>query len=417
MPASSKHVVVLAYSGGLDTSVCIPWLKEEKGLDVVAFSADVGQGEDLGPLPEKARNSGAVDCRIVDLKERFVSEYVWPSLRAGALYGDGYLLATALSRPLIASELVRIAEETGAEFVAHGCSGKGNDQVRFEASVAALAPHLKVVVPLREWDLRTRDDEIDYAKERGIPVPVTKSSPYSYDRNLWGNSIECGVLEDPWEGPPEDAYLLTKSPAQAPDGPAELVIGFEAGLPVSLDGERMGGVDLIEKLNALGGEHGAGRLDVIEDRLVGIKSREVYEAPAATILHAAHRAVEAMCLPKDVREMERHLALRYGRLVYNGLWFGLLRESLDGFFERAGAEVAGEVRVRLFKGAVAVRGRRTDTGLYDRSLSTYDVGDAFDRSASEGFVKLWSLPLKVEGARGRYVGLRPGRTDGRGPAH
>lgn len=393
--------VVLAYSGGLDTSVCIPWFKEEKGLDVVAFSADVGQGEDLRPLPEKARSSGAVDIRIVDLKDRFVSEYIWPSLRAGAVYGDGYLLATALSRPLIASELVRIAEETGAEFIAHGCSGKGNDQVRFEASVAALAPHLKVIAPLREWDLRTRDEEIDYAKERGIPVPVTKSSPYSYDRNLWGVSIECGVLEDPWEGPPEDAYVLTKPAAEAPDAAVEIAIGFEAGLPVSLGRQRMSGVDLIGKLNAVGGEHGVGRLDVIEDRLVGIKSREVYEAPAAAILHAAHRALEAMCLPKHVIEMQRVLALRYGRLVYNGLWFGLLREALDGFFERTQREVAGEARVRLHKGAVAVRGRRTDSGLYDKSLSTYDVGDAFDRSASEGFVKLWSLPLRVEGARRR----------------
>jgi argininosuccinate synthase len=393
--------VVLAYSGGLDTSVCIPWLKEKKGLDVVAFSADVGQGENLAPLPEKARNSGAVDIRIVDLKDRFVSEYIWPSLRAGAVYGDGYLLATALGRPLIASELARIAEETGAEFIAHGCTGKGNDQVRFEASVAALAPHLKVIAPLREWDLRTRDEEIDYAKERGIPVPVTKASPYSYDRNLWGISIECGVLEDPWEGPPEDAYVLTKPPAEAPDEAVGIAIGFEAGLPVTLDGERMSGVDLIEKLNAVGGEHGVGRLDVIEDRLVGIKSREVYEAPAAAIVHAAHRAVEAMCLPKHVIEMQRVLALRYGRLVYNGLWFGLLRESLDAFFESTQREVEGVARVRLYKGTAAVRGRRTDSGLYDKSLSTYDVGDAFDRSASEGFVKLWSLPLRVEGARRR----------------
>ncbi len=399
--------VVLAYSGGLDTSICIPWLKEHKGVEVIAFSADVGQGEDLTPLPEKAKKSGAVDIRIVDLRERFVSEYVWPALRAGALYGDGYLLATALSRPLIAAELVRIAAETGAEYVAHGCTGKGNDQVRIEAGVTALAPELKVIAPLREWDLLTRDEEIEYAEERGIPVPVTKKSPYSYDRNLWGISIECGVLEDPWERPPEDAYLLTKSPREAPDEPVEIEIGFEGGLPVSLDGEALGGVELIERLNSLGAEHGVGRLDVIEDRLVGIKSREVYEAPAGAILDRAHKALEGLCLPKMVLEMQRVLALRYGRLVYNGLWFSLLREAMDGFFERTQAEVAGSARVGLFKGSATVTGRKSDRALYDKSLSTYDVGDRFDRAASEGFVKLWSLPLGVEGARRR-------RTQGEG---
>ncbi len=393
--------VVLAYSGGLDTSICIPWLKEQKGLDVVAFAADVGQGEDLTGLPEKARKSGAVDVHVIDLRERFVHEYVWPALRAGAVYGDGYLLATALSRPLIAAELVRIAEETGADSIAHGCTGKGNDQVRFDASAAALAPHLKVIAPLREWDLLTRDQEIEFAAERGIPVPVTKSSPYSYDRNLWGISIECGVIEDPWAGPPEDAYLLTRPPAEAPDEPAEIVIGFEEGLPVSLDGKPMGGIALIEQLNELGAAHGVGRYDFIEDRLVGIKSREVYEAPAGAILTAAHKAVEGMCLPKNVLAMQRRLAMRYGEIVYNGLWFGMLREALDGFFARTQAEVAGEARVRLLKGTVSVSGRRAGAGLYDKGLSTYDTGDTFDRTAAEGFVNLWSLPLRVEGARTR----------------
>jgi len=393
--------VVLAYSGGLDTSICIPWLKEHKDVEVIAFSADVGQGEDLTPLPEKAKKSGAIDVRIVDLRERFVAEYVWPALRAGALYGDGYLLATALSRPLIAAELVKIAEETGAEYIAHGCTGKGNDQVRIEAGVTALAPHLKVLAPLREWDLLTRDQEIEYAAERGIPVPVTKKSPYSYDRNLWGVAIECGVLEDPWERPPEDAYLMTKAPADAPDEAVEVEIAFEKGLPVSVDGEGLGGVELIEKLNALGGEHGVGRLDVIEDRLVGIKSREVYEAPAGEILDTAHKAVESLCLPKSVLEMQRVLALRYGQLAYNGLWFCLLREALDGFFDRTQAEVTGSARVRLHKGTATVTGRKSDRSLYDKSLSTYDVGDSFDRAASEGFVKLWSLPLGVEGTRRR----------------
>jgi argininosuccinate synthase len=393
--------VVLAYSGGLDTSVCIPWLKEEKGLDVVAFSADVGQGEDLGPVREKALKTGAVSAHVVDLKERFVDEFVFPALRAGAVYGDGYHLATALSRPLIAAELVRIAEEEGAEFVAHGCTGKGNDQVRFEAGVAALAPHLKVIAPLREWDLLTREAEIEFAERHGIPVPVTKASPYSYDCNLWGVSIECGVLEDPWRGPPEDAYLLTRPVDKTPDAPAEVEIEFSEGVPVMLGEMRPGGVQLISELNELGAVHGVGRLDVIEDRLVGIKSREIYEAPAATILHAAHRAIEAMCLPKDVLTMQRRLALRYGELVYNGKWFSLLRESFDGFFERTQREVTGVARLRLHRGTVTVTGRRAEHGMYDKGMATYDVGDTFDRTASEGFVKLWSLPLKVEGARKR----------------
>ena len=393
--------VVLAYSGGLDTSVCIPWLKETKGLDVIAFSANVGQGEELEPVGQKALSSGAISARVVDLEERFVEEFVWPSLRAGAMYGDGYYLATALSRPLIARELARIAEEEGAEFVAHGCTGKGNDQVRFEASIAALAPHLEVIAPVREWELTTREQEMDYAQKHDIPVPVTKKSPYSYDRNLWGVSIECGVLEDPWARPPEDAYVLTTSPERAPDSPVEVEIGFEAGLPTSLDGRRLGGVELVGRLNELGASHGVGRLDVIEDRLVGIKSREIYEAPAAAILHAAHRSLEAMCLPKDVLEVQRTIALRYGQLVYNGLWFGLLRESFDRFFESTQSEVAGAARVRLYKGGVAVTGRRASRGLYDKSLSTYESGDTFDRTAAEGFVKLWSLPLRVEGARAR----------------
>jgi argininosuccinate synthase len=396
--------VVLAYSGGLDTSVCIPWLMEKKGLDVVAFSADVGQGEDLGPVGEKALKTGAVSAHVVDLKERFVDEFVFPALKAGAVYGDGYYLATSLSRPLIAAELARVAEEEGAEYVAHGCTGKGNDQVRIEAGVAALAPHLKVIAPLREWEFLTRDDEIEFANERGIPVPVTKSSPYSYDHNLWGISIECGVLEDPWAGPPADAYVETVAPEDAPDEAAEVEITFERGLPVAVDGKAMSGIEIIARLRELGAAHGVGRIDVIEDRLVGIKSREVYEAPAGTILHSAHRALEGMCLPKDVLEEQRVLSLRYGRLVYNGRWFSLLKDALDAFFERTQAAVSGTARVKLHKGRAVVTGRKSAGALYDKNLSTYDVGDTFDRAASEGFVKLWSLPLKVEGARRRRLG-------------
>jgi len=401
--------VVLAYSGGLDTSVCIPWLKDVKGLDVVAFSADVGQNEDLTPVAAKAKSSGAVAVHVIDLRRRFVEEFVWPAPRAGAVYGDGYYLATALSRPLIAAELVRVARDEGAEFIAHVCTGKGNDQVRFEASVAALAPDLRVIAPVREWDLTTRESEIDYAAAHGIPVPVTKKSPYSYDLNLWGISIECGALEDPWAGPPEEAYLLTVSPEEAPEEAVEVEIEFERGVPIGGDlsaaaqagGARPDPVELVARLNDLGATHGVGRIDVVEDRLVGIKSREVYEAPAGTILHAAHRAVEAMCLPKDVLAEQRRLALLYGELVYNGKWFCLLRESLDSFFDRTQREVNGVARVRLHKGRATVVGRRAEAALYDKGLSTYDTGDTFDRSAAEGFVRLWSLPLKVEGARAR----------------
>lgn len=397
----SKPKVVLAYSGGLDTSICIPWLMEEKGLEVIAFCADVGQKDELEPLDGKARATGAIDVHILDLRERLIEEYIWPALKAGAHYGDGYLLATAYSRPLIAAEMARIAEESGAEYVAHGCTGKGNDQVRIEAGIASLAPHLKIIAPLREWEFLTRDQEIEYAQERNIPVPVTKSSPYSYDRNLWGTAIECGVLEEPWNGCPEDAYLITKSPESAPDEALEIEVTFEKGIPVAVDGEAMSGFDIIEKLTEVGSVYGVGRTDYIEDRLVGIKSREVYESPAGEILTAAHKAIEALCLPKNVLEQQRVLSQEYGRLVYNGQWFCLEREAMDAYFNTTQVHVSGTARVRLYKGNVSVPGRKTDNGLYQKNLSTYDVGDTFDREASEGFVKLWSLPLRVEGERAR----------------
>ena len=395
--------VVLAYSGGLDTSVCIPWLREEKGLDVIAFAADLGQGEDLEAIRQKALDSGAVQAVIKDMRREFVEEFVWPAVRAGAEYGHGYLLATALGRPLIARELCRIAAAEGATAIAHGCTGKGNDQVRFEAVAAAEAPHLKVIAPLREWDLKTREDEINYAAARGIPVPVTTASPYSIDQNLWGLAVECGVLEDPRREPPEDVYQWTTSPEAAPDQAESVELTFADGVPVALNGNCQDDpVQLVRTLNEIGGRHGVGRIDVVEDRVVGIKSREIYELPAGTIITAAHKALESLTLSRDVLAMQRELAKRYGELVYDGLWFSHLREALDAFFTATQAHVNGRARVKLYKGQATVIGRESDAALYDESLASYGAADTFDHAAAEGFIKLWTLPLRAEArARGR----------------
>jgi argininosuccinate synthase len=391
--------VVLAYSGGLDTSVIIPWLKEKKGAEVITFSADLGQGEELTPLRDKARQSGAVKACVEDLRERFLNDFVLPALRARAAYANGYLLATALGRPLIGRELVRVAREHGADAVAHGCTGKGNDQVRIEAAVRALAPELEVIAPVREWDFKSREEEIDYAAERGIPVPVTKQSPYSYDRNLWGLSIECGALEDPWTSPPEDAYQLSVSPEKAPAEPLRVEIEFEQGRPVALDGRKLNPLELVGRLNELGGAHGVGRLDVVEDRLVGIKSREVYEAPAGTILFAAHKALVELTVSRDLIHLAAPLSAEYGRLVYYGLWFSPQREALDGFFAELNRPVCGTARVRLYKGSAVVEGRKSPLSLYQERLATYTAADEFDHSAAQGFIKLWCLPLAAEAAR------------------
>lgn len=387
--------VVLAYSGGLDTSVCIPWLKDVKGLDVVAFSADVGQNEDLTPVAAKAKSSGAVAVHVIDLRRRFVEEFVWPALRAGAVYGDGYYLATALSRPLIAAELVRVARDEGAEFIAHGCTGKGNDQVRFDVAVLALAPQLDVIAPAREWGF-TREQTIEYAKKYGIPVPVTVKSPYSIDENLWGKAIECGILEDPWVEPPEEVFTWTKSPQEAPNKPQYVEIGFEKGIPVSLDGKGMGGVELVDKLNAIAGEHGVGRVDHVENRLVGIKSREVYEAPAATVLLAAHLALEQMTLGKDQLRFKARVAQEYADIVYNGLWFSAMHDDLTAYVKSTQTHVDGTVRVKLFKGKATVVGRKSPKSLYSYHLATYDKEDKFDQSASVGFIQIFGLPVKTQ---------------------
>jgi len=385
--------VVLAYSGGLDTSVCVHWLKKKKNLDVITLSADLGQGDLLKTLGDRALASGAASVHIADVKEKFVKEFVWPSLRANALYQGRYPLATALGRPLIAHLLVTLANENNADYISHGCTGKGNDQVRIETSIAALAPHLKIVAPLREWNLKSREEEIEYAQKYNIPIEI-KEATYSYDRNLWGVSIECGSLEDPWTAPPEDAYLMTKSPEDAPDSPEEITMEFFEGIPVTLNGEALSGAKLIQKLNATAGAHGVGRIDMVEDRLIGIKSREVYEAPAATVLVEAHKALEAITLSRDVSNFQRQLSDKFAELVYYGLWFSPLREALESFFDYTQEKVSGTVRVKLYKGIATVVGRKSPESLYNQDLATYTDRDSFDHSASEGFIKIWSLPVK-----------------------
>ena len=385
---------VLAYSGGLDTSVAIGWLQDKYGFEVIALAVDVGQGVDHDALIERGRECGATRTIVVDAREEFARDFALHALRANALYMGKYPLVSALSRPLIVRHLVRTARELGATAVAHGCTGKGNDQVRFEVSAAALAPELEVVAPVRDAGL-TRDAAIAYAEERGIPIPVTRSSPYSIDENLWGRTIECGAIEDPWETPPADAFAWTKEIGDTPDEPEHLVIGFERGVPVSLDGSAVGLADLITRVGERAGAHGVGRIDMIEDRLVGIKSREIYEVPGALTLIAAHRDLEDLTLERGLGAFKRHVEPTYAELVYNGLWFSPLRNALDAFVESSQEHVTGEVRVRLHKGSATIEGRRAEKPLYTHGLATYESGDSFDHQAAAGFVKLWGLPLKV----------------------
>lgn len=387
--------VVLAYSGGLDTSVAIKWIKERYGLDVVAMSVDIGMEKDYPAIRERALKIGAVKAVVIDAREMFVRDFVFPALEAGALYEGEYPLATALARPLITKLLVDVAHQEGAGTIAHGCTGKGNDQVRFDVSAAALDPDLKIIAPAREWGM-TREEEIAYAQKHGVPIPVTVKSPYSVDENLWGRSIECGVLEDPWAEPPEEIFKYTRHPNQAPNEPAYVEIGFERGIPVSLDGKRMGGVALIDRLAEIAGEHGVGRIDHLENRLVGIKSREVYEAPAAVVLLKAHRALEAMTLTRDQSRFKELVAQTYADLIYNGLWFSSLREDLAAYVESSQRFVTGSIRVRLHKGSATVVGRSSPYSLYDLNLATYDKGDVFDQSASPGFIHIWGLPIRTQ---------------------
>ena len=387
--------VVLAYSGGLDTSVAIRWLKEKYGLDIIALAADVGNERDFTAVRDKALNVGAQKALVKDVRELFVKHFIWPALQADAVYEGQYPLATALSRPLIAKLLVDVAREEGAQAVAHGCTGKGNDQVRFEVSIAALAPELKILAPAREWGM-TREETIDYAKRYDIPVPVTASSPYSIDENLWGRSIECGVLENPWTEPPEDAYSWTKPLGQAPDEATYIEIDFDRGLPRALNGQKTDGVSLISQLNELAGGHGIGRIDHIENRLVGIKSREIYEAPAAVVLLMAHQALEALTLSKRQLRFKQKVAAEYADLVYDGLWFTAQHQDLATYVQSTQRFVSGTVRLKLFKGNCSVVGRKSPLSLYSHGLATYDKGDQFDQSAAAGFIHIWGLPVRTQ---------------------
>lgn len=391
----TKMKIVVAYSGGLDTSVMIKWLMERYGAEIITVSGDLGQKKELNGVKEKALRTGAAKAYVVDATRDFVEHYVFPALKAGALYEHAYPMATSLGRPLLAKMLVEAALREGADAVAHGCTGKGNDQVRFEVSIAALAPHLKVIAPLREWEFSSREEEMEYAKQHDIPVAATAGSPYSIDENIWGTSIECGVLEDPMVEPPADAYQRTVAPEFAPDTPHYVTIEFEAGIPIGLDGRRMDCVALIQQLNDLGGSHGIGRIDLVENRLVGIKSREIYEAPAATILHFAHTELERLTLDKGVFDAKGEIAQKYANLVYDGLWFSPLRNALDAFVDVTQRNVTGTVIVKLFKGSVMIAGRTSERSLYNSSLATYTKEDTFDHKASEGFIKIYSLPTKT----------------------
>jgi argininosuccinate synthase len=399
--------VVLAYSGGLDTSVAVSWLREQFGVEVVTLTVDVGGGSLREGVERRAMKAGASRAYVIDARDHFVTDFVWPHLQANALYQGAYPLATALARPLIAQLLVEIAQKEGADAVAHGCTGKGNDQVRFDVAVHALDPGLSVVAPMRVGMGLSRDQEIDYANERGIEIPITKASPYSIDQNLWGRSIETGVLEDPWVSPPADVFEWTADPAATPD-PIEIVLAFEGGIPVSVDGERLAPAALVERLHELGGAHGVGRIDHVEDRLVGIKSREIYEAPAATILHTAHRALEGLTLSKDTIRFNRLVADELSRLIYDGLWFSALSRDLRGYVASSQRVVSGDVRVRLDHGSAVVAGRMSPLSLYDKKLATYDEGDAFDHASAVGFIEIFGLPLRVEAARHGAVGAHHG---------
>jgi argininosuccinate synthase len=387
--------IVLAYSGGLDTSVAIRWLKEDRGYDVIALTVDVGMDRSREELQSRAMAAGAAAFVWRDTQEEFVLHFVFPAVMAGAQYQNVYPLATALSRPLIAREMVDVARAEGATAVSHGCTGKGNDQVRLDVSVMALAPDLKIVAPLREWEM-DRESEIEYAEEHNIPISVTKKSPYSIDENLYGRSIETGPLEDPWTEPPEDVWQWTKSPDQAPDKPAYVEIGFGSGRPTSLDGKEIDPVALVKALNELAGEHGVGRIDTIEDRLVGIKSREVYESPAGVTLLTAHEAVESLTLSKEQRRFKAKVAQEYADLVYNGLWFTAHHQDLQAYIESTQRHVTGTVRMKLHKGVATAVGRKSPRSLYDFSLATYDKADQFDRTAAVGFITIWGLPVKVQ---------------------
>ncbi len=388
--------VVLAYSGGLDTSIIIPWLKENYGCEVIAYAADVGQEEELEPLNEKAIKTGASKIYIEDLKQEFVKDFVFPMLKSGAIYEGKYLMGTSIARPVIAKRQVEIAIKEGADAVAHGATGKGNDQVRFELTFKALQPDLKIIAPWREWDIKSRDEEIDYAEQRGIPVPVSKAKPYSMDRNLWHISYEGGVLEDPWHEYTEEMFILTTAPEKAPDQAEIVTIDFEKGVPVAINGQGYDPVALIFKLNEIGGRHGVGRIDIVENRLVGMKSRGVYETPGGTILYEAHHALETITLDRDTLHYKQMMAGRYAELVYNGQWFTPLRQAMDVFIDQTQERVSGSVKLKLFKGSVQTVGRKSPFSLYQEKLATFGADEVYNQKDAEGFINLFGLPLKVQ---------------------
>jgi len=388
--------VVLAYSGGLDTSVIIPWLKENYGCEVIAFAANVGQGEELVPLKEKALRTGASKIYIEDLRLEFVRDYIFPMLQAGSIYEGKYLLGTSVARPLIAKRQVEIALLEGADAVAHGCTGKGNDQVRFELTFKAMQPSLKIIAPWREWTLKSREDEIDYAEAHGIPVPVTKAKPYSMDRNIWHCSYEGGILEDPWREPLEDMFLMTVAPEKAPDQAEYVEIEFARGCPVAVNGRALDPLALLTYLNELGGKHGVGRADLVENRLVGMKSRGVYETPGGTILYAAHRDLEHLTLDRDTLHYKELVAAKYAELIYNGLWLTPLKKAMDAFFASTQEKVSGVVRLKLYKGQCQSSGRKSPYSLYQEDLATFGRDEIYNQKDATGFINLFGLPLQVE---------------------
>jgi argininosuccinate synthase len=394
--AQSAKKVILAYSGGLDTSIIIPWLKENYGCEVIAYAADVGQGEELDPLEEKALKTGASKIYIEDLKQEFVTDFIYPMIKAGAVYEGKYLMGTSVARPVIAKRHVEIAIKEGADAVAHGATGKGNDQVRFELTFKALKPDLKIIAPWREWDLKSRDEEIDYAVKRGISVPVTKEKPYSMDRNLWHISYEGGILEDPWNEYNDDMFLYTVAPEKAPDQPEIVTIDFEKGIPIAINGQGYDPVALIFKLNEIGGKHGVGRVDIVENRLVGMKSRGVYETPGGTILYEAHHALETITLDRDTLHFKQMIAGRYAELVYNGQWFTPLKQAMDVFVDKTQERVTGTAKVKLYKGNIQTVGRKSPYSLYQEKLATFGADQVYNQKDAEGFINLFGLPLKVQ---------------------
>lgn len=388
--------VVLAYSGGLDTSIIVKWLLDTYDCEVVCYAADVGQEEELDGLEEKAINTGASKCYIEDLTEEFVRDYVFQAVKANAIYEDRYLLGTSLARPIIAKRQIEIALKEGADAVCHGATGKGNDQVRFEMGFMALAPQINIIAPWRIWDLNSRSKLFDYAEKHGIPLPISKDKPYSMDRNILHISYEGGILEDPYREPDDSMFILTKSPEEAPDTPTYIEIDFEQGIPVAIDGEKLGPVPLMKKLNKLAGDNGVGRIDIVENRLVGIKSRGVYETPAGTVLLAAHRDLESITLDRDTQHLKDSLAGEYATLVYNGLWFTKKREALDAFIDETQKSVTGTVRVKLYKGNAIVVGRKSPETLYEPDIATFDASELYDQKDASGFLRIFGLPSRVE---------------------